>query len=87
MLERAVQEVEVFKGLSTLATSTTNESGHTNYLDVFKCWIAKTHDLHMLVPLVWGVLVNYVSQTQSERLFSSSGEITTKSETRLARIT
>ena len=56
--------------------STTNESGHEIYLDSLKWWASKAHELPMLLPLARRVLA--ASQSQSERLFSSAGVISTK---------
>ena len=75
VLERAVQEVKVSKGLPTLAMSTTNDSDHEIYLGPLKWWV---YDLPMLAPLARRMLAITASRAQSERLFLSADIITTE---------
>lgn len=74
-LERAVQEVMVFKGLTTSAMYTKNNPSYEIYRDPLKWWAIEAHELHKLTQRMLAISV---SQAKSERLFPSVGAITMK---------
>ena len=83
-LKEAEREVTRYRAASGLAMEEAQESGKILYADPLDWWRINAVKFPLLAVLARRLLTIPVSQAQSERMFSSAGQIVTQTRNRLS---
>ena len=83
-LKEAEREVTRYRAASGLAMEEAQESGKILYPDLLNWWRINAVKFPLLAALALRLLAIPASQTQSERVFSSTGQIVTQTRNRLS---